>query len=262
MVTADGFLPLPAHALRACRPARWCGSARGRRGLPARVEGGADRVSGARDRCGSTASRSRYGGLVAVARLDLTRAGRPDAGGHRAVRRRARRRCCGRWPGALRPTAGTVEVDGSPVARPDRGGRARASSLVPQGNGLRAVAHGRRRTSWCRCSPRACRPREAATRAARRARRWSGWRSPANHLVEELSGGQQQRVAVARALAAQARGAAGRRADQRPRRRQPGAGGRLRCGPRPTRGAVVVMATHDPRPRPGRRRAARSTTAG
>ena len=86
---------------------------------------------------------------------------------------------------------------------------------------------------------------DAARRRARGARGWSGWRSAADHLVEELSGGQQQRVALARAFAA---AGAVLLADESTSDLDAANRELMLTALRAAadRGAVVVMATHDP----------------
>jgi putative ABC transport system ATP-binding protein len=144
--------------------------------------------------------------------------------------------------GALEPAHGQVRVDGVAVgARPDAA--ARGIALVPQGNGLAAVL-----TAYenivVPLLDGGLTSSEAAARA-REALEVVGLEEWADHLVEELSGGQQQRVAVARTLAA--------RADvllaDEPTSDLDGHNrevvlSALRAAA--DRGAVVVLATHDP----------------
>ena len=183
----------------------------------------------------------RYGGVVAVAPLSLTVPGGrvlavtgPSGAGKTTLL----------WlmAGALEPDRGTVHVDGAAVgARPEAS--ARGIVLVPQGNGLAAVL-----TAYenivVPLLDGGVEPAEAESRA-RSALEVVGLEDWAGHLVEELSGGQQQRVAVARALAARA---AVLLADE-PTSDLDGVNREvvltaLRAAA--DRGAVVVLATHDP----------------
>jgi len=183
----------------------------------------------------------RYGALVAVAPLSLEVPGGrllavtgPSGAGKSSLL----------WAmaGALEPDRGTVEVDGMPVrGRPDAA--VRGIVVIPQGNGLAAVL-----TAYenivVPLLDGGLSPSEADARA-REALDVVGLDEWAGHLVEELSGGQQQRVAVARALAARA---AVLLADE-PTSDLDGLNremilGALRAAA--DRGAVVVLATHDP----------------
>jgi putative ABC transport system ATP-binding protein len=183
----------------------------------------------------------RYGGLIAMAPLSLTvPAGRmlavtgPSGAGKTTLL----------WlmAGALEPDRGRVAVDGAPVGgRPEAA--ARGIALVPQGNGLAAVL-----TAYenivVPLLDGGVSSGDADSRA-HEALELVGLEEWAEHLVEELSGGQQQRVAVARALAARASVLL---ADE-PTSDLDGtnrevvlAALRAAAG----RGAVVVLATHDP----------------
>jgi len=183
----------------------------------------------------------RYGGLVAVAPLSLTvSAGQvlavtgPSGAGKTSLL----------WlmAGALVPDRGTVSMDGSPVGdRPQAA--ARGVVIVPQGNGLAAVL-----TAYENIvvplldgglTPADAEARAGEALAAVGLEDWS------EHLVEELSGGQQQRVAVARALAARASVllADEPTSDLDGRNREVVLHA-LRAAA--DRGAVVVLATHDP----------------
>jgi putative ABC transport system ATP-binding protein len=183
----------------------------------------------------------RYGGLVAVAALSLEVPGGrvlavtgPSGAGKTSLL----------WlmAGALDPDRGTVEVDGRPV-----GGRseaaARGVAVVPQGNGLAAVL-----TAYenivVPLLDSGVGPAESGSRA-REALAVVGLEEWSEHLVEELSGGQQQRVAVARALAANASVllADEPTSDLDGRNREVVLHA-LRAAA--DRGAVVVLATHDP----------------
>jgi len=183
----------------------------------------------------------RYGGLVAVAELSLTvPAGRilavtgPSGAGKSSLL----------WlmAGALEPDRGRVLFDGAPMGdRP--AAAARGVALIPQGNGLAAVltAHenivvplldGGRNAGEA----------DARARAALEVVGLDEW---AEHLVEELSGGQQQRVAVARALAtAPTVLLADEPTSDLDGRNREVVLAALRSAA--DRGAVVVLATHDP----------------
>ena len=183
----------------------------------------------------------RYGGLVAVATLSLTvPAGLmlavtgPSGAGKTSLL----------WlmAGALEPDRGSVHVDGSPVgARPEAA--ARGVAVVPQGNGLAAVLTAYENIVVPLLDGGV--PSGDADRRAREALEVVGLGEWAEHLVEELSGGQQQRVAVARALATQASVllADEPTSDLDGRNREVVLTA-LRAAA--DRGAVVVMATHDP----------------
>ena len=184
----------------------------------------------------------RYGGLVAVAPLSLTvPAGRmlavtgPSGAGKTSL---------------LWLMAGALEPDRGQRPRRRRAGRRPAGGRGPRhrrgaaGQRARRRAHGLREHRGAAAGRRACRPRDADSRA-REALEVVGLEEWAEHLVEELSGGQQQRVAVARALAARASVllADEPTSDLDGRNREVvldrAAGGR-----RP--GRRVVLATHDP----------------
>jgi putative ABC transport system ATP-binding protein len=144
---------------------------------------------------------------------------------------------------ALRlPDAGTVELDGAPLTSRDDAA-ARGIVIVPQGNALATVLTAAENVVVpLLASGRAPDHARADAAAALEA---VGLGQSGHQLVEELSGGQQQRVAVARGLAQS---------------------GRVLLADEPTseldavnrarvvellraeaeRGAVVVMATHDP----------------
>jgi putative ABC transport system ATP-binding protein len=183
----------------------------------------------------------RYGGLVAVAPLSLSvPPGRvlavtgPSGAGKTTLL----------WlmAGALDPDRGSVRVGGAPVgARTEAA--ARGVVVVPQGNGLAAVL-----TAYenivVPLLDGGVPPPEADSRA-REALETVGLGDWAEHLVEELSGGQQQRVAVARALA----GRASVLLADEPTSDLDGSNREvvltaLRAAA--DRGAVVVLATHDP----------------
>ena len=183
----------------------------------------------------------RYGSLVAVDTLSLTvSAGQvlavtgPSGAGKTSLL----------WlmAGALEPDRGTVLVDGVPVGRRPQAA-ARGVAVVPQGNGLAAVL-----TAYenivVPLLDGGLTPAEADTRA-REALEAVGLEDRSEHLVEELSGGQQQRVAVARALAGHASVllADEPTSDLDGRNREVVLHA-LRAAA--DRGAVVVLATHDP----------------
>jgi putative ABC transport system ATP-binding protein len=183
----------------------------------------------------------RYGGLVAVAPLSLTVApGQmlavtgPSGAGKTSLL----------WlmAGALEPDSGSVHVAGSPLGgRPDAA--ARGVSVVPQGNGLAAVLTAFENIVVPLLEGGVA-PDDADARA-RESLEVVGLEEWAGHLVEELSGGQQQRVAVARALATTASVllADEPTSDLDGRNREVVLTA-LRAAA--DRGAVVVLATHDP----------------
>jgi putative ABC transport system ATP-binding protein len=144
--------------------------------------------------------------------------------------------------GAVRPVAGEVTVAGARVS--DRTTAVRAGvALIPQGNGLAGVLTARENVAFPLLAT-GIRPGEVAIRAAT-ALADVGLAESGDHLVEELSGGQQQRVAVARGLATEAPVLL---ADEPTSELDHANRGRvldlLRA--QANRGAVVVMATHDP----------------
>ena len=144
--------------------------------------------------------------------------------------------------GAQQPASGTVRL-GDTVVR-DRAHAVRLGIvLVPQGNGL-----ARTLTAYENVLVPLLggdRPAEEATERATQALALVGLEGSERHLVEELSGGQQQRVALARALASRAPVLLADEPtsdlDSGNRERMLGA---LRA--EAARGAVVVVATHDP----------------
>ena len=145
--------------------------------------------------------------------------------------------------GALEPDRGTVSVDGSPVGdRPEAA--ARGIVMVPQGNGLAAVLTAYENIVVPLLDGGRAAPPRPTPGPARRSR-WSGWRSGPSTWSRSCSGGQQQRVAVARTLAARAYVllADEPTSDLDGRNREVVLTA-LRAAA--DRGAVVVLATHDP----------------
>jgi putative ABC transport system ATP-binding protein len=144
--------------------------------------------------------------------------------------------------GALTPYAGSVTLDGEPVGERSAAA-ARGVVIAPQGNGL-AVMLTAAENIVVPLIGAGVPGAEASDRAAA-ALALVGLEESGDHLVEELSGGQQQRVALARAFAA--RGAVlladepTSDLDATNRNRVIEA---LRA--EATRGAIVVMSTHDP----------------
>jgi putative ABC transport system ATP-binding protein len=100
--------------------------------------------------------------------------------------------------GLLRPGSGTVTVDGEPLRDRDHAVAERVV-LVPQDNGLAAILTAAENLQVVLLA------RGLAPAEARRATVASldrlGLAAQADQLVEELSGGQQQRTAIARGLA-------------------------------------------------------------
>ncbi|WP_229069740.1 ABC transporter ATP-binding protein [Actinoplanes sp. DH11] len=100
--------------------------------------------------------------------------------------------------GLLRPRAGSVAVDGTPLGDRDRA-VARGVVLIPQENGLAAILTAAENISVAVIatggSPADARRRTAESLDA------LGLSGQANQLIDELSGGQQQRTAIARGLA-------------------------------------------------------------
>ena len=182
-----------------------------------------------------------YGDLVALRGVDLTvRKGQflsvtgPSGAGKSTLL----------WAlgGALAPDAGGTTVDGTELAD-----REQAAGLgvvvVPQGNGLASSLTAAENVMVPLLALGV--PAEDAERRTEAALTLVGLGESGNHLVEELSGGQQQRVALARAFAAEARVLLADEStsdlDAANRERMVAA---LRA--EADRGAVVVLATHDP----------------
>jgi putative ABC transport system ATP-binding protein len=144
--------------------------------------------------------------------------------------------------GALQPAEGRVLLADEPL-----GGRERAAArgvvLVPQGNGLASSLTAAENVLVPLLAQDV--PAGEAHRRTADALTLVGLEESGNHLIEELSGGQQQRVALARAFAARATVLL---ADEptsdldAANRERAVAALRAEAG----RGAIVVMATHDP----------------
>ncbi|MEU4557173.1 ATP-binding cassette domain-containing protein [Actinoplanes sp. NPDC023936] len=100
--------------------------------------------------------------------------------------------------GLLAPRAGTVTVDGTALGDRDRA-VARGVVLIPQENGLAAILTAAENIAVAVIatggSPADARRRTAESLDA------LGLSGQANQLIDELSGGQQQRTAIARGLA-------------------------------------------------------------
>jgi putative ABC transport system ATP-binding protein len=183
----------------------------------------------------------RYGALLALRDLDLgLRPGQlvsvtgPSGAGKSTLL----------WAlaGALTPTSGVVRLGDTVL-----GSREQAAGLgvaiVPQGNGL---------ASSLTAAENVLVPMLAAGvgafdahRRTEDALRLVGLEESGTHLIEELSGGQQQRVALARAFAARAGVLL---ADEPTSDLDAGNRERTMAALRAeaARGAIVVMATHDP----------------
>ena len=144
--------------------------------------------------------------------------------------------------GALVPTTGSAHLGDTALVSREQASRL-GVAILTQGNGL---------ASWLTAAENVLVPllaggveAEDAHRRSEEALATVGLEESGTHLIEELSGGQQQRVALARAIAAQAvvllvdeptsdLDAANRERAMAALRREA------------IRGAIVVMATHDP----------------
>ena len=142
--------------------------------------------------------------------------------------------------GAVGVKAGTVEVDGVPIIdRP--AAAAHGVVLIPQGNGLARVLTARENLTL----PLLAEGKESVDDVVDEALASVGLEDSGNHLVEELSGGEQQRVAVARGLAQQGRVVL---ADESTSELDSTNRERVLdlLRQEASRGAAVVIATHDP----------------
>ena len=144
--------------------------------------------------------------------------------------------------GALVPTAGRVRYDGTVLTSRQQAARV-GVAIVPQGNGL---------ASSLTAAENVLVPLLATGAGTAEAHRRTGealtlvgLEESGSHLIEELSGGQQQRVALARALAARA---VVLLADEPTSDLDAANRERIMAALRAeaARGAIVVMATHDP----------------
>jgi putative ABC transport system ATP-binding protein len=141
--------------------------------------------------------------------------------------------------GVHAPAAGTVTVDGKPLGDRDDA-IARGVVYIPQGNALVLVltAHENVAVPLVGRRPDA---RDAALQALAAV----GLDEAGDQLIEELSGGQQQRAAVARGLAEQGQVLlADEPTSELDATNRARVTDLLRA--EATRGAVVIMATHDP----------------
>lgn len=142
--------------------------------------------------------------------------------------------------GVHTPSAGTIALDGRPLGDRDDA-IARGVVYVPQGNALVLVLTALENVAVPLVRARRPDAREAALAALADV----GLDEAGGQLVEELSGGQQQRAAVARGLAERGQVLL---ADEPTSELD--AANRIRVTDllraEAARGAVVVMATHDP----------------
>jgi putative ABC transport system ATP-binding protein len=143
---------------------------------------------------------------------------------------------------ALSPAAGAVTLGGDPVTGRDQAA-ALGITLIPQGNGLAGSLSAEENVLVPLLTRRVA-PAEAQRRTVA-ALELVGLAESGRHLVDELSGGQQQRVALARAFAQQASVIL---ADESTSDLDAGNRERMISALRGEahRGAVVVLATHDP----------------
>lgn len=100
--------------------------------------------------------------------------------------------------GLLRPAAGVVAVDDTPLRDRDHA-VAEKVVLIPQDNGLAAILTAQENIQVAMIAGGA--PPADARRATVSSLERLGLAGQADQLVEELSGGQQQRTAIARGLA-------------------------------------------------------------
>ena len=100
--------------------------------------------------------------------------------------------------GLLRPAAGVVAVDSTPLRDRDHA-VAEKVVLIPQDNGLAAILTAQENIQVAMIAGGA--PPADARRATVSSLERLGLGGQADQLVEELSGGQQQRTAIARGLA-------------------------------------------------------------
>jgi putative ABC transport system ATP-binding protein len=144
--------------------------------------------------------------------------------------------------GALTPYAGSVTLDGEAIGERSAAA-ARGVVIAPQGNGLAVMLTAAENIVVPLIGAGV--PGDEASRRAVAALALVGLEESGNHLVEELSGGQQQRVALARAFAAQG---AVLLADEPTSDLDATNRNRVIEALRAeaTRGAIVVMSTHDP----------------
>jgi putative ABC transport system ATP-binding protein len=182
-----------------------------------------------------------YDGLVAVRPLDL----RLSPGSFLAVTGPSgagKSSLLWALAAALAPATGTVTLGTEPVTGRDRAA-ALGISLIPQGNGL-AGSLSADENVLVPLLTRRVPPADARRRTAD-ALALVGLAESGRHLVDELSGGQQQRVALARAFAQQP---AVILADESTSDLDAGNRERMIAALRGEahRGAVVVLATHDP----------------
>ncbi|MDH2414909.1 ATP-binding cassette domain-containing protein [Nocardioides sp. CER19] len=182
-----------------------------------------------------------YDGLVAVRPLDL----RLSPGSFLAVTGPSgagKSSLLWALAAALAPATGTVTLGATPVDGRDHAA-ALGISLIPQGNGL-AGSLSADENVLVPLLTRRVPPAEARRRTAD-ALALVGLAESGRHLVDELSGGQQQRVALARAFAQQP---AVILADESTSDLDAGNRERMIAALRgeAQRGAVVVLATHDP----------------
>jgi putative ABC transport system ATP-binding protein len=144
--------------------------------------------------------------------------------------------------GLLRPSVGTVEVDGTPLRDRDHAVSA-GVVLIPQDNGLAVILTAQENLQVALIAGGAT-PAEAR-RACVDALEALGLTGQADQLVEELSGGQQQRTAIARGLALRGRVLLADEVTS-----ELDAANRQRVldllREEARRGAAVVFATHDP----------------